>query len=239
MSFQLVSRYLFGNGWITTPAGQFFFDVSGNLLASNAPAAGVINGRAYVAGTVGYFQYVNGDWIAGQFGAGGVAWFLAASQAGPYTQIASFVLDLYNPGAVPVPTFSGSAAVVPPETFQAAIGGVIETWHTPALGSGFASNGGAQAPVSYQLEPIGSGGRVRLRGQVNLTANQTAGATMWTMPAAYTPAFTQFFVTPNSLSGYTLGISSVVINANGTVECRPAGTSGNDVILDGICYELD
>lgn len=120
-----------------------------------------------------------------------------------------------------------------------------EIWHTigaasqPAFGAGFASAGAPTAPVGFQMEPIGSGGRVRLRGQVNLTAGQAAGATIFTLPAGYVPASRQFFYTPNNLSGAGAGSIVVIVKETGDVDIGPAGSNGNFVVLDGIVAELD
>ena len=126
---------------------------------------------------------------------------------------------------------------------KAVIGGTTEeTWHTvgaagqPAFAAGFAA--GSSAP-RFQLEPI-NGGRVRLAGQVNLTANQLSSATIFTLPAGYIPARTHTFSVPSTLSGgFNSGFIIEIDNATGVVKELPAGSNGNSVVLDGICFELD
>lgn len=113
-----------------------------------------------------------------------------------------------------------------------------ETWHAASLGSGFAAPGGALAAPAYQGEGV-NGGRVRLRGQVNLTGAQSAGAVVFTLAAHYVPAFDQQFSAPNTLSGASGQGASVGVDTSGNVVLLVPGSVGNTVRLDGWVFPLD
>ncbi len=116
--------------------------------------------------------------------------------------------------------------------------GVQESWHTFALNSGFGSAGAPWAAPGYQYEPT-NGGRVRLRGQVSLTAAQAASASICNLPLGYRPTYQQAYMTPNTLSGFTIGNYSVYVATGGDVRIGDTGASGDYVSLDGIVLELD
>jgi hypothetical protein len=124
-------------------------------------------------------------------------------------------------------------------------GGAAETWHTvgaggqPAFGANFSSAGaGTAAPVGFQLEGM-NGLRVRLRGQVNLGANQVQFATIFTLPTGYQPTYIQYFITPNNLNGAALGNTIIKVTAAGAVQLGVGANNTNFVVLDGIVIELD
>jgi hypothetical protein len=117
--------------------------------------------------------------------------------------------------------------------------GTDETWHNLALSAGFAAAGAPNSTPGYQLEP-GNAGRVRLRGRVNLTANQIAGATFATLPTQYRSAWNQELPGSNNLSGITAGRAPIFFTAsNGTLSLTVAGTNGNFFELNGMTLELD
>lgn len=113
-----------------------------------------------------------------------------------------------------------------------------EVWNNAALNANFASAGAPDATPGYQLEGT-NGGRVRLRGRVNLTNNQLAGATIFTLPVGYRPTFNQELPGSNNLSGITVGRGPVFVTSTGTVQLTVAGTNGNFVELNGMVIELD
>lgn len=96
--------------------GVFVYNGSigpGNLIASIASAPGFdIAGNAYLAGISSYFQYPSGGFIAAQFGSGGIRWFFAATEAGPWVASSSLILNLYGANAVAIPTFTGGMGFI-------------------------------------------------------------------------------------------------------------------------------
>lgn len=109
-------------------------------------------------------------------------------------------------------------------------------WTNPAPNAGFSSTGaGGNTVLGYKS----IGDRLLLRGVVNLTANQAAFATIFTLPAGTRPAFNHNFATPNTLSGYTAGGISITVNNLGAVQIGVAGSNANFVVLDGIVLTLD
>lgn len=116
---------------------------------------------------------------------------------------------------------------------------VGETWHAASLSAGFVAAGSPATGPQYQLLAIGSGQRVAFKGQVNLTANQVAGAVVFTLPVGYRPAFNYSFTVNNNLSGYAATNTAIHVNSSGTVTLGVNGTSGNFISLDGIEFSLD
>lgn len=109
-----------------------------------------------------------------------------------------------------------------------------ETWHPMSpLAAGFAAGG---TTPEFKLYPDGTTG---LRGAVNLTATEPAGTTFFTLPAAYAPTATMQFVTQASLSGNTLGQSTVQVLSSGAVRTGASGGSGGFVSMDGIRFPVD
>jgi hypothetical protein len=131
--------------------------------------------------------------------------------------------------------YRGDITAVQPGTSSPPI---AESWHSPALNAGFANHGGTNAVVSYQKEGV-NGGRVRLGGQFDCTANHAANTILFTLPAGYVPGFSQQFIVPNGLSGSAGQNSVIAVNTSGQVVIVPASTNGNSCILDGIVIELD
>ena len=242
---------------------------TGNLIASiatvGAPDDG--HGNAYIAGITSYSGA--GPIVATELSAGALSFLTAATEAGPYVQHGRLVVSgtgsplssvsttpwVYNSSAMTFQALtqmllSGSFAAVAETSavleiqgqtaapsFTGIIGGAAETWHTPGLNAGYSSDAGS-APVGYQFEAT-NGGRVRLRGQVDLTAGQAAFSAIFTLPAGYQPVYPQYFETPNTLNGWAAGKPSIQVNAAGTVQPVVAGINGNNVTLDGIVIELD
>lgn len=81
---------------------------------------------------------------------------------------------------------------------------------------------------------------MRLRGALQLTAAHAVGTAFATLPAAYTPAVSQYFLTANSLSG---GVGSQVeslrVTSSGFLELGTNGSTGNYLLLEGITYVLN
>lgn len=111
-----------------------------------------------------------------------------------------------------------------------------EPWTTATLNAGFTAAGGGYAAPRFQLEGI-NGGRVRLSGSVQLTANQVAGAAIFNLPAAYRPLTTVDNLEPGNLSGGNP--SAVSIHTNGDVVLVYSGVTGNVVRLDPFVFPLD
>jgi hypothetical protein len=142
--------------------------------------------------------------------------------------------DAYG-NSIPVGMMVNTVKAIQPGSSPA----VAETWHTLTLKAGFSSNGSPAPPCSYQFEPAG-GGRVRLRGRVNLTANQVAGAPFADIPANYTPVFNHEMQCSNTLSGITAGRGPIYTDsASNQLKLTVAGTSGNFIYLDGVVFDID
>jgi hypothetical protein len=109
----------------------------------------------------------------------------------------------------------------------------LETWHNLSLASNWAGFSGAHTP-RYQFEAV-NGGRVRLSGIVQATANQGAGATITTLPAGYRPTALLSFATVGPAAAFG-GIS---ISSAGVITTNVAIGNGNNTGLDGITFELD
>lgn len=113
-----------------------------------------------------------------------------------------------------------------------------ESWHNAVLSAGFANAGGSNAPAGYQFVGI-NGGRVALRGRINLTANEAGGTVVFTLPVGYRPAFNQELMGSNNLSSITAGRGPIGVHTDGTVILLVAGVNGNFLELNGIEFELD
>lgn len=255
----VISGTFGGSFFELTTAGFFLYSstpAAGNLIASIASAAGVDGfGNAYRAGISAY----GASGLITAYGSGAFAGAFAqlvqnslelADSTGATSGIAAIViggihyLEIFRGSADPlyiaapgVPT--DVATIVANEP---AVAGTPEVWHTLALNAGFAALAGFAAP-RYRFEPVGSGGQVRLAGALSLTANQVIGAAFATMPAAYRPSFSQYFLTASSLAG---GVGTQtetvrVINATGggALELGNSGNTGNYVLLEGITYVMD
>lgn len=108
-----------------------------------------------------------------------------------------------------------------------------DNWTTVApasFGAGFAA--GTPAP-QYAMLPTGASNSNTwaVRGQVLCTGATAANAPMFALPVTFSQSHD--FVTPNNLSGATLGARIVRIAANGNVQAQVAGSNTNFVILDG------
>ncbi len=221
---------------------------AGNLIASTAADPGTDNhGNAYLGGFTVYTTAA--PFEAMQTLAGEINFYTAASQAGPWTNTNMHIGFTFLGGVAqeltlvaPFLSLNNGTGIAVDSPWNAIQPGtnVAETWHSPSMAAGFADAGTTSA-VGFQLEPVGTGGRVRLRGRVNLTANQASGATMFTLPAGYQPVQNQNFVTVNNLSGFSgAAPNSVTLNGgSGAVMLGSAGSTGNNVRLDGIVIELD
>lgn len=96
-----------------------------------------------------------------------------------------------------------------------ALGGPAETWHTPGLGTAWTNVGSPYANVQYAFDPTGVGGnRVWIRGRVNVGT----GTNIFTLPAAYHPAFTAIW-TPGQVTG--AGGENTFIQVMGTADTNP------------------
>ena len=115
---------------------------------------------------------------------------------------------------------------------------IAETWHNATLNAGFANAGAPSSTVAYQMEQI-NGKRVRLTGQVNLTAAHAAGAVIFTVGAGYAPANSQEFAASNTMSGVTGGRGPIFVDQSGNVTTTVSGSSGNFIHLDGVTWEID
>lgn len=116
--------------------------------------------------------------------------------------------------------------------------GTADVWHGPTLAAGFAPTGIPYAPVGYQYEGV-NGGRVRLRGRLDLTANQAVNTVIFTVDPDWAPAHTQEFTAAGTISGATNQVPVIGVAASGNVTLLDAGTSGDSVRLDGLVYTLD
>jgi hypothetical protein len=203
---------------------------NGNLIASIASAPGTDPyGNVYLQGQTSYDQanivrtQLSGDGLLVQSFTPhnlGSLQYVPASAAFYLHAFGGFATLVADPISAVHP---GSSST--PETWQA----------MSPLAAGFAAGGVAPA---YRFEPVGSAGVVRFRGVVNLTANQVAGSAFFTLPASYRPVNAQFFLTPGTLAGATIGTGTIAVSASGPVEINPAGNNGNNVILDGITFPL-
>lgn len=126
-----------------------------------------------------------------------------------------------------VPGTGGSRASV----FQ------TETWHTATLATGFTTNGTDQAP-RYRLEGI-AGGVVRLDGVALSSGAETAGATIFTLPAGYRPTTRKRFVTLSNATGVVAGGTIVQVNPAGTVVTGATSTVAAQFALDGATFPID
>lgn len=137
-------------------------------------------------------------------------------------------------GLKAIGTFTGVQPGTGTSYSNTAIG---ESWHTLILAGGFQPLAGFGVP-RYQYEGT-NGGRLRLSGAVQLTANQAQSTQFSTVPAGWAPATVRYFLTANNLSGGTGRIESLHVQPGGGLEIGNAGSTGNYVFLDGVCVELD
>lgn len=117
---------------------------------------------------------------------------------------------------------------------------IAEIWHTLPLGAGFAQLAGFGLP-RYQIERI-NGGRCRLEGTVQLTANHAQGDVIGTVSSAYAPAAgngPKLFLTANNISGGTGRVESLNVDTGGAIHLGQGGSNGNYVSLDGVSWALD
>lgn len=110
-------------------------------------------------------------------------------------------------------------------------------WHNLILNAGYGNATGLVA-ARYQYEGM-NGGRGRLNGAIQLTANKAGGSIIGTLPAGFHPINQQSFNCPNNLSGQSGLATSVHIDTSGNVVHEPAGVTGNVVIFDDLCFVLD
>jgi hypothetical protein len=217
---------------------------AGNLIASIAPAPGVdIYGNSYLQGFAVYaagsattYAQLNAAILTLANSVGGGTWTIGASSL-----TADLVINAGGAGGnLYIARLNATAASIVGNQINAA--NTPETWHTLGLNVGFAALAGFAVP-QYRFEPMGSGGQVRLRGGLSLTAGAAIGTAFATMPATYQPSFSQYFLTPNSLAGGvgTQAESVRVINAagGGFLELGTNGNNGNYILLEGITYVLD
>lgn len=121
------------------------------------------------------------------------------------------------------------------QTLKAVISGVIESWHSMTAGLAAGFGAGATTP-RYQFEPV-NGGRVRLSGLVALTANEVAGTTFFTLPAAWRPATDKHLSARSNFGG---GLTCLIdVLATGAMLIQTNGSNGQSFALDGLTYELD
>lgn len=114
----------------------------------------------------------------------------------------------------------------------------VEVWHTPGLAAGFAAPGGVILPPAYQAEAV-NGGRVRLRGQVNLTGTVGSGTTVFALNPGYAPAHEQELSAGNTLSGVSGQAPVLGVDTSGNVQVLVGGSSGNVVRFDNVVFPLD
>lgn len=128
----------------------------------------------------------------------------------------------------------GSISSIRPGTSNPA---QTEGWHTLSLNAGYTTAPGLVTP-RYQFESI-NGGRVRLNGGIQLTANKAANSIIGTLPAGYIPINQQSFNCPNNLSGQVGLGTSLHIDTSGNVVHEPAGSTNNVIILDDVVFPID
>ena len=218
-----------------------------NLIASVSANSGTDPyGNSYLTGVAGYSGLLSGNYYAASFFAGGLDFW---HQAGPnmsgawsrdsvFTDAVGTVTGATNGVYTSEPIYTASSLVAVTSAIAA------ETWHAASLQPGFSSTGGSFAAAGYQFEAIGGSpgggpGRVRLRGQITLTAAEAGGTTIFTLPAGYVPADGSQYVTPNDLAGAVAGTPSLNITSGGAVQIAVNGALGNTVGLDGVVIELD
>lgn len=108
---------------------------------------------------------------------------------------------------------------------------VAETWHTPAVGAGWATGSadGLAQPVAYRLSPDGT---VQVMGAIHSTS-VTPSATLWSMPAGYIPAINQRFSVVEAASGSAFANYAGVTKVTGAVGVLTLTTlSGTDYYFD-------
>jgi hypothetical protein len=175
--------------------------------------------------------------------------YSASSQLGPYSIITGWQIGISTAGSsyeVKVSVPGGNSVIV--STLNTEVTGpfnstggtasnptliTTDSWNAMTLSSPFSA--GTPAP-EYRLYPDNT---VHLKGQVSLIANAAAFSAFQQLPAGYIPAEIQHFTTPNTLSGFGLGDTSVEVNTVGNCQTTVAGVTGNVIYLDGIVISLD
>jgi hypothetical protein len=214
---------IFGSG-----GGEFVYSGTpalGNLISSDTGAAGTDPyGNAYLQGTTGY-DVVLGVYLAKNISVLGLAYYTAASGAGPWTLVARVFWQTQAPNAgLTLATANGNATLSllsggGIQAWQPIVAGNAlgaETWHNITMDAGWTAS--AQAP-QYRLLPDGD---VEARGQathasVTVVTQINSGAPL---PAAYRPAQTRFYRASDPMDSAglvqidTAGIFSVRANAS-------------------------
>ncbi|HEX8773250.1 MAG TPA: hypothetical protein VF735_06555 [Pyrinomonadaceae bacterium] len=121
------------------------------------------------------------------------------------------------PGEIAMLTHDGTDVI--------SLSGGVPTWTAPTLLNSWANFGGVNAPAGYYKR----GGRVYLRG---LIAGGTIGATAFTLPVGYRPAYYHYFATVT----YNYVFGSGYIKDNGEVFIH----DGNNTFfsLDNISFAV-
>lgn len=192
-----------GTDYEINSSGAFFYSAApalGNLILSIAKAGGTdASGNAYLAGLANYTN-IGGTFYAVVTNAGEVAYYTAASEAGPWTL---HVVEHFNPasgflglGPAGAPLLEVGDNVIATTVrtngvnLQIGLGGVIvaeppgspgtaESWHPMTLAAGW-SNVAGSPPAAYRLNAFGN---VELTGRVTGTIS---GATqIGTLPTGY------------------------------------------------------
>lgn len=248
-----------GNVIITTVDGVFVYSgtpAAGNLVESLAGAAGTdAVGNAYPAG---YAAYNPTDGLIVNIsttglnlpGVSGQLLNIRKLLTGHYTENVNTVkqYDFMDSGST-LHTFAELLA----GGFQIDVGilvsrnpvgpytnvapAVAETWHNLVLNAGFAASGSVVGTPGYQYEAV-NGGRVRLRGEVKLTAAQAANTAIAQLPPSYTPALQQEIYGANSLSGSVASRGCVYVDNGGMIRLAVAGALNNVLQINGT-IELD
>lgn len=212
---------------------------TGKLIASITAASGLDPfGNSYQAGVVVYsalgggFAQLLGDALT--LGIGGlVKWQLTPSQL----PNALLITDALNANSIWIGDAPAAADVAVLVANQPGAAATVESWHTMTLAAGFTAG---TPPPRYRLEPVGSGGVVRLSGAINLTANQAAATTFFTLPAGYRPAVDHFFgYGYNIMFGFAAGNNLVGVTTGGLLQIGVSGNSGDFFVLDNMVFELD
>jgi|SRR5215470_390955 len=178
----------------------------GNLISSDVAAAGFDQyGNAVLEGNTGY-DVVLGTYLAKNISILGLAYYTAASGAGPWTLVARVFwetqapnagLTLFNQAAATTLVVGGGQI----EAFQPIVSATAlgaETWHSLGTLAGYTVNTGR-----YRLTPEGE-----TELDINVTSLGANAANVnfsVTLPAAYTPSLQQV---------YPLGSTGVVAAGN-------------------------
>ncbi len=108
---------------------------------------------------------------------------------------------------------------------------VTETWHAPAYDAGWAAgpDSGTVQDFAYRIAVDGT---LQLAGAFHATADQSAGAAVFTLPAGWIPATTQRCPAVINTGG-TVTASYLELNSDGSVTAGTAVASGADVYVAG------